>query len=91
MRAAAAGVTDLNWWRREYDGIDWRQVLGRPKDEQAGPLRRCTYAGRPFGDEVFVQAVSERFGRHWQRGRPKRERAEAAADAAQLALFGKET
>ena len=53
-------------------------------------LRRCTYAGRPFGDEVFVQAVSERFGRHWQRGRPKKERAEAAADAAQLALFGEE-
>jgi len=81
------GLVDLDWWRREYDGMDWRQVLSGPGDDRAAPLTRCTYAGRPFGDAEFVRILSERFGRYWARGRPRKERA-AAADARQLALFG---
>ena len=34
-------------------------------------LSRCTCAGRPFGDEEFVRAISEQFGRHWAHGRPR--------------------
>ena len=83
-----AGLVDLEWWRGEYDGVDWRQVLGGPEGEVAAPLRRCTYAGRPFGDDAFVRAVSERFGRYWERGRPRRVQAAAAADTRQRVLFG---
>jgi len=81
------GLVDLDWWQREYDGVEWRQVLSGPGDERAAPLTRCTFAGRPFGDEEFVRGLSERFGRHWERGRPRKERA-GATDARQLALFG---
>jgi putative transposase len=83
----AAALTNLDWWRKEYDGMDWREVLNGPECEQAAPLRRCTYAGRPFGDEAFVRSVADRFGRHWQRGRPRQVVAEAEAEAAQLPLF----
>jgi putative transposase len=83
------GLVDLDWWQREYDGMEWRQVLSGPGDERTAPLTRCTYAGRPFGDEEFVRGLSERFGRHWERGRPRKERA-AATDARQLALFGEQ-
>jgi hypothetical protein len=30
-------------------------------------LRRCTYAGRPFGEEMFVQSMEQRFQRKWRR------------------------
>jgi hypothetical protein len=30
-------------------------------------LRRCTYAGRPFGDDEFVESLEDRFQRNWPR------------------------
>ena len=30
-------------------------------------LRRCTYAGRPFGEQEYVAIFEERFGRVWWR------------------------
>jgi putative transposase len=88
-----AGLVDMEWWRREYDGMDWKQRLGGPDGEQAALLRRCTYAGRPYGDEQFVQAISKQFGRHWVRGRPRREGAAtpATTTTGQLALFVEQT
>jgi putative transposase len=83
----AAGLTNLDWWRKEYEGMEWQQVLNGPEGEQGALLKRCTYAGSPFGDEAFVQAVSRRFDRHWQRGRPRLEPAAAAAATTQLALI----
>ena len=87
------GLVDLKWWRREYDGLDCGQTLSGPDSEQIGPLRRCTYAGRPFGDEQFVEAISERFGRHWTRGRPRKEGVTAppAKVTSQLPLFVEQT
>ncbi|MGP8246892.1 MAG: transposase [Bryobacteraceae bacterium] len=29
-------------------------------------LRRCTYAGRPFGSEEFVKEMEAKFGRAWR-------------------------
>jgi hypothetical protein len=86
-------MVDMEWWRREYDGMDWEQTLGGSDRDQSALLRRCTYAGRPFGDEEFVKAISEQFGRHWVRGRPKKERAAApaATNTSQLALFAEQT
>ena len=87
-RPGTSGLVDMEWWRTEYDGVDWGQTLGGPDGEQSASLRRCTYAGRPFGDEEFVKAISEQFGRHWVRGRPRKERATTPPRITdQLALF----
>jgi len=91
-RPSMGGLVDTDWWRRECDGEDWEQALGGSdgEDSASASLRRCTYAGRPFGDDEFVQAVSERFGRHWVRGRPRKEPA-AAIETNQLALFAEQS
>jgi putative transposase len=86
-----SGVVDLNWWRREYDGTqaDWARTLGGLDRESAAALRQCTHAGRPYGEVEFVCRVSDRFDRHWTRGRPKKHDAPSPLPArlpAQLAL-----
>ena len=60
----------MNWWLGEA-----RQPVCEADLESEASLRRCTYAGRPFGSETFVSEMSEQFGRYWTRGRPKKERA----------------
>ena len=35
--------------------------------DQVHLLRRCTYAGRPFGDEEFVARMEDHFQRKWRR------------------------
>jgi hypothetical protein len=35
--------------------------------EQLFALRKCTYAGRPFGEKPFLAAMEERFQRKWRR------------------------
>jgi putative transposase len=30
-------------------------------------LRRCIYAGRPFGDEEFLSQLETHFQRNWRR------------------------
>jgi len=37
-------------------------------------LRSCTYSGRPFAEESFVTAIAEKFGRYWNRGRPRKDK-----------------
>jgi putative transposase len=87
----AKGLLDMAWWRREYEGPEWGQTLGDPDGENSVPLRRCTYAGRPFGDEPFVKRISEQFGRHWVRGRPRKESETVSLDeeSSQLVLFAR--
>jgi len=61
-------------------GVRWSGLGTNPEragPEQSASLRRCTYAGRPFGDEEFVKGLSEQFDRHWVRGRPRKEPAAA--------------
>jgi putative transposase len=36
-------------------------------EDQLHLLRRCTYAGRPFGEEEFVTRLEETFQRQWPR------------------------
>jgi len=82
------GLVDLEWWRRELGGVNWSERLDGQDLEQPAELRRCTYSGRPFGDEGFVKAISEQFGRHWVRGRPRKEpTSPEAADGRQMAMF----
>jgi putative transposase len=68
----ATGILGMEWWRREGRGGDWDQVLAQEELNATSALRRCTYAGRPFGNESFVSEMSQRFGRYWERGRPKK-------------------
>jgi putative transposase len=74
------GLLDMDWWGNQAPA-DWGRILEDSEAESEARLRRCTYAGRPFGDEDFVAAMAERFGRHWVRGRPKKKRATAGAAA----------
>jgi putative transposase len=51
-------------------------------------LRGCTYAERPFGDEAFVDEMSRRFGRYWNRGLPnRRSKLTVREPSAQFGLF----
>jgi len=84
----AAGVLDMAWWRREGEGAAWSLSLADGEEESASALRRCTYSGKPFGEEAFVKEMSVRFGRSWTRGRPKKEQpAMRTAAAGQQAMF----
>jgi putative transposase len=65
----ANGILDMEWWRREAPD-NWEERLKAEQENTSVTLRLCTYAGRPFGDEAFVAALGEQFGRKWVRGRP---------------------
>ena len=63
-----APVLDGEFWEAA-GGVDaWRRLHGRPdRVQEVRLLRRCTYAGRPFGEEEFVREMEERFHRRWRR------------------------
>jgi putative transposase len=83
----AAGILDMEWWKQEAPS-DWAAVLSKEDEEATVMLRSCTHAGRPFGEETFVQEMAERFGRQWQRGRPSKKPKPTAEDRKrQLILF----
>ena len=86
----ASGALDMDWWRRESEGVNWADVLSGGDTENESSLRRSTYSGRPFGSDSFVNEMSQRFGRYWTRGRPKKENPttlEAPAAGQQLSMF----
>lgn len=63
-----SGVLDLKFWREEGGVERWRELHDQPDDpNQVQLLKRCTYAGRPFGEESFVREIEERFRRRWRR------------------------
>ncbi len=68
----ASGILDLEWWKREAPD-KWSEVLNQQSEDVEINLRGCTYAGKPFAEEDFVNAVAERFGRFWTRGRPRKD------------------
>jgi len=46
----------------------WAELIQNqwdPREEML--LRKCTYAGRPYGEEEFVKGLEEEFGRSWRR------------------------
>jgi putative transposase len=91
-------LLDMEWWRKNRRA-NWREAINQPlpKTEDGAAssdpqvrLRQCTYAGRPFGDECFVDEMSMRFQRHWSsgRGRPsKKSLLRPHEKAAQIPLF----
>jgi hypothetical protein len=62
-------LLDLEFWAREGGAERWEALLGEGEDPGSlRSLRRCTYAGRPFGEEAFLRAMEQRFHRQWRRG-----------------------
>jgi len=63
-----SGVLDQEFWRRAGGAAAWAELHGREENAaQLLALRKCTYAGRPFGSEAFVCEMEERFQRKWLR------------------------
>jgi len=75
--ADRSGVLDMNYWERAGGASTWRELHGSLENPSAViALRKCTYAGRPFGDEEFIAEMEHRFERKWLR-KPKTELATA--------------
>ena len=63
-----SGVLDLGFWQRAGGAATWAELLsGHSSADQITALRKCTYSGRPLGEEQFVSAMEERFPRKWRR------------------------
>ena len=62
------GILDWSEWERLGNAAGWAGLLATPEErEQTRLLRRCTYAGRPFGEEEFLAEMEQQFGRRWRR------------------------
>jgi putative transposase len=73
-RGSAEGGVPLDWeiWDEAGEATGWRDLLGTKLtlDEVTG-IRRCTYSGKPLGDEEFVARMEVAYGRRWRKqGRP---------------------
>jgi hypothetical protein len=83
-------LVDMRWWETSA-AAEWSQLLGSEDAVATAELRASTYAGRPFGDEVFVKEIGTQFGRGWTRGRPRKngaaETSAVEARKAQFSLF----
>jgi putative transposase len=63
-----SGLVDAGFWERAGGVEMWRQMHASAEgDRQLTLLRRCTYAGRPFGEEEFIIRLEDRFQRKWRR------------------------
>jgi putative transposase len=68
-----AGLPEEGWldaeiWRGRGGAAGWRKLLAGPEMAPVvHMLRRCTYAGRPFGGEAFVAEMESALHRRWQR------------------------
>lgn len=63
-----SNLLDLGFWERSGGAETWREMHASADQlAQTHLLRRCTYAGRPFGDESFVRSLEDHFQRKWRR------------------------
>ena len=61
-------LLDTEFWSRSGGSETWKDLHAAGEQEaRVHLLRRCTYAGRPFGDEEFVTQLEDRFQRKWRR------------------------
>ena len=77
------GLLEWSAWERNGGVEGWRDLLLAPEEAlELRLLRRCTYAGRPFGGEEFVAQLEQQFGRRWRRWGFEMERPRAEAQCA---------
>jgi putative transposase len=68
LGADKSKLLDRDYWERAGGSETWREMHGASDAaDRVLLLRRCTYAGRPFGDEEFVGRLENRFQRNWRR------------------------
>ena len=62
------GIVDMRFWERA-GGVDTWQAMHAAAEDVGSTqlLRRCTYAGRPFGPEDFLERLESKFARKWRR------------------------
>ena len=86
-------LVDMRWWGASGVKKEWPKFLSCDDSDAVVALRASTYAGRPFGDEAFMAEVGARFGRRWNRGRPRKDGAQktgitmAKEEKVQFSLF----
>ena len=63
-----SGLLDMDFWEKAGGAQTWREMHSSAESaDQVLLLRRCTYAGRPFGDDEFVAQLEQQFQRSWRR------------------------
>lgn len=61
-------LLDNEFWEQNGGAAGWKALLGAEESVcELRLLRRCTYAGRPYGEEEYVALMEARFGREWRR------------------------
>jgi putative transposase len=72
-------LLDWEFWHEIGGAAAWRNLLAEPDDfKDIWDLRACTFSGKPYGPDAFVQNFEEQFQRHWRPvGRPKAQSARA--------------
>ncbi len=74
----------LDWkiWREAGGAGGWAELLGdREHLAEVVELRRCTYSGKPYGSQEFVEGMEAKFGRLWRtRGRPRKSDSEKGTE-----------
>jgi putative transposase len=61
-------VLDMGFWERAGGTETWAAMHGASEEVVSIQLlRRCTYSGRPFGEEAFVKQLEVQFQRVWRR------------------------
>ena len=68
LKSDRSGVLDAEFAKRAGGAETWRQIHAAAEvPHRVLLLRRCTYAGRPFGEQEFVERLEQRFARAWRR------------------------
>ena len=75
-RAEPDVCLNMDLWRRRWSAESWRKFIEEGVSEsELADLRRCTYSGRPWGEEEFVAGLEQRTQRSLTRqkgGRPRK-------------------
>jgi putative transposase len=67
-RPDRAQVLDREYGQRAGGVETWQQLhASADAPDRVMLLRRCTYSGRPFGEDPFVERLEDRFQRVWRR------------------------
>jgi putative transposase len=65
---SAGSLLDRTEWEERGGSEGWADMLVLAIEQRlVSLLRRCTFAGRPFGDEDFVREVEGKLGCHRRR------------------------
>ena len=60
-------LLDKEFWMQQGGAKGWAEMLATPEQVlEMRLLRRCTYAGRPFGENEYLGMFEERFQRVWR-------------------------